>query len=238
MRLARPQVSDPERWVGLCRAEARFFEARMDFMRSVDDLEGTLRLGLQVPHQRGTALRLLLILDEGIRRALFDSVLPLAIEAHSDTRLSRDVIASIDGRWRSRVLGPQLSALLDFGGPEEYRGAAELLRQLKSSLLGQVLARAADQPDPDIREVAADFGYAERERTDPEFDAGLEKLLRAAGDPRDRAFRELQLRFSERDREVLNLLLRGQSFTAIAETLDLAPEDVQGIVRRLREILL
>lgn len=232
MRLPRSHSSDPELWASLSNAEARFFEARMDFMRSVVDLEGTLRRGLGTPHQRGTALRLLLILDEGIRRALFSALLPLAIEVHSDTRLSRDVIASIDGRWRGRKLHQQLPDLLDSGGPEEYRGAAELLRQLDSSLLDWVLARAAGHIDPEVREVAVDFGYT---RIGGHRVSALDSLSRAPGSPTQVVTAHMPVPPGEREPLVLELVQQGLSIAKISEALRLSRDEVEGIVLRLLE---
>jgi hypothetical protein len=144
-------------WAALHNAETAMYEARMRFAQNVTDVQGVLDRALRAPHQRGTALRFLQIADESVRRALFATLLGLATVSHSDLNLVRAVIQSIDRDWVNDQLEQRVPRLLETAGAEEYRRLAELLKQLNSPALPMVLSKAYQQPDEDIREVAADF---------------------------------------------------------------------------------
>jgi hypothetical protein len=133
------------------------YDARMRFVHNVSDIRSVLEQALRTPHQRGTALRFLLIADESARRGLFPTLLGLVTVSHSDLNLVRSVIQSIDRDWVNGQLERRVPRMLETAGAEEYRRLAELLKQLKSPVLPMVLSKASQQPDEDIREVAADF---------------------------------------------------------------------------------
>ncbi|MGH9116595.1 MAG: hypothetical protein ACRD0A_01565 [Acidimicrobiales bacterium] len=79
-------------WDDLAEAERQFVAARRRLVAAGDDLIPVLRSALKQPSPRGTALRLLLVVDVGIRLTLFPELIELASVGHSDIGLCRDVI--------------------------------------------------------------------------------------------------------------------------------------------------
>lgn len=146
-----------ERWGTLLEAEREFVAARRRVVALGEDLIPVLRSALAQPHERGTALRLLLVVDVGIRLALFPELVQLASVGHADIGLCREVIRSLPRYWVEANLGAEIRPILEHGGGEEYRRLAELLEELGSDMLDELVARAAASDNADVREVAEDF---------------------------------------------------------------------------------
>jgi hypothetical protein len=148
----------PALWSGLLDAERQYVAARRAVVGLGDRLTDVLRSALGQPAQRGTALRLLLVVDVERRLEVFPELVRLAAVGHSDVGLVREVIGSLPHYWVEANIGREVRPLLDDGGYEEYRRLAELLQGLDSGLLSELVDRARRSEDPDIREVADDFG--------------------------------------------------------------------------------
>lgn len=155
-------IRDDPLWQALVRAEQSYYAARTALVHaanvgSVDTLT-VLTRALRNPSERGTALRLLIDLDERVRRQLFPVLVQLAAVEHSDVQLVRATIRSLDAAWVEKHVGQQVEHILRRSATyEEYRRLAELLDALHSTYLKTLVSKAAKSSDVDIREVAEDF---------------------------------------------------------------------------------
>src|SRR5437870_3096113 len=95
---------DRELWAALCRSETGFYQARMAFLALVNDPVPVLREALRSPSQRGTALRVLEVVDHSIREELFFDLMSLATTDHSDIDLVRQLVKGVKKRQRERLL--------------------------------------------------------------------------------------------------------------------------------------
>jgi hypothetical protein len=127
----------------------------------IADKIGVLEQALRTPHQRGTALRLLLLLqDDSLRRSLFPTLVELASVGHKDVALCRAVIKAMPREWVLKQIEPLAEAILrqNQNEPEEeYRRFAELFHELDGALLRRHLDRALRHPEESVREIAQDF---------------------------------------------------------------------------------
>ncbi len=147
-------------------ASMALFRARTALIQSihpsVKHLE-RLRSALRDPLERGPALRLLLDLDEALRREVFPTLVELASIGHSDIELVRKVILSLNVDWVLDHIQVEVERILEQSAVrpnnyEEFRRLAELLDMIHSPYLAMLVAKAAVSDDLDIREVAEDFG--------------------------------------------------------------------------------
>ncbi|MBA2305758.1 MAG: hypothetical protein H0W08_24430 [Acidobacteria bacterium] len=145
------------RWENLLEAESEFFRARRRVIEVGDSLVSLIRRALQIPSERGTALRLLLVVDVTQRMSHFSELMQLASVGHADVDLCRKVIQSIPGYWVESNLKAEILPILEGGGSEEYRRLAELLTELNSQLLNDLVEMALSSDDEDINEVGHDF---------------------------------------------------------------------------------
>jgi vacuolar-type H+-ATPase subunit F/Vma7 len=104
---ARRQFTTPKQaerlWRRLVAAENKYYAARMDLysaksalLKSDADIVAIIRQALEIVDDRGTALRLLLELDESVRREVFPTLVDVPSVGHRDIQRVRDVILSID----------------------------------------------------------------------------------------------------------------------------------------------
>jgi hypothetical protein len=145
------------RWENLLEAEREFFRARRQVVKFGDSLFSLICRALQIPSERGTALRLLLVVDVTQRMLHFSELVRLASIGHADVDLCREVIRSIPDYWVESNLKVEILPILDGGGSEEYRRLAELLVELNSQLLNDLVEMALNSDDEDINEVGNDF---------------------------------------------------------------------------------
>jgi len=148
---------DKELWSDLCVAENAFYEARMTLISSAQNITILVSAALAQPSQRGTALRLLQILPEGLIRHHFSQLVDLVSVGHSDIELSRAVLLRIDRDWLVQNIDPYVMQILENGGEEEFRRIAEFYKILSSDLLSLHLERCSLHIDPEINEIASDF---------------------------------------------------------------------------------
>jgi hypothetical protein len=154
-------MNESERiWEKLCHAESQFYETRMEFTQKIPDNDkvSIFKQGLRKTSQRGTTLRILLILDDSVKRDLFFELVDLASVGHSDIELCREVIKSIHQRdWVVSNIERCVSEILQHGTDEEYRRIAELYLDLDKMLLKKHIHRALRHEDRDVKEVGQDF---------------------------------------------------------------------------------
>ena len=146
-------------WDKYVVAERSLFEARARLLDVGESLlVGQLGKALRSASQRGTALRLLLTLDDRFRIGLLDDLLDLASTGHADIALVRQVIQSVPPGFLDGRLSDAIDARLVDGNDEEFRRFAELLQLLgRDAELAHLVARAMASPDHDVREVGVDF---------------------------------------------------------------------------------
>lgn len=153
-------MSNGDLWASLFEVERRFVAARMEFLAQDDEaIVESLRVALTHPAQRGTALRTLQFVDVALRKQLFPILVELASSGHSDIQLVRDALMSLPRDWLETQLWDAIIPILDRPVEpwEEYRRFAELLHEMDSHLLDDLVALALKHPDPDVREVGTDF---------------------------------------------------------------------------------
>lgn len=146
-----------ELWHALRVAEDQFFKARHAFVAGAPANERTLEEALSRVSDRGTALRLLAILPEQNRRAVFARLVDLASVGHSDIALVRSVILNMERPWVVSNIEPLVDVILEQGDEEEYRRFAELFAELDEGLLRRHVERCLRSPSSDVREVGDDF---------------------------------------------------------------------------------
>jgi len=147
-------------WEKLCNAELQFYKSRMEFTQKISDNDkvSILKQGLRKTSQRGTTLRILLILDDTVKCDLFFELIDLASVSHSDIELCREVIKSIHQRdWVISNIERCVNEILPHATDEEYRRIAELYLELDKTLLKQHVHRALRHQDGDVKEVGQDF---------------------------------------------------------------------------------
>jgi hypothetical protein len=144
-------------WRMVCETESAFYDARIAFVQGVDDRVAVIRSALGRPTERGTALRLLLVLSSAEREALLDELVEVASVGHSDVQLCRDVILSLPREGLVEKLAPIIERLLQSAGDEEHRRLLELAFALDAGLTRQIAERAARSNDLGTREAGEDF---------------------------------------------------------------------------------
>src|SRR5437879_9855486 len=89
-------------WQDLVQEERHFVAARMALFAAGVDIDGLIDNALLDPGERGTALRLLRILEEPRRRQFLPTLIDLAFTVQGDLHLIQDVIRSLDAEWLAR----------------------------------------------------------------------------------------------------------------------------------------
>jgi hypothetical protein len=151
-------ADDVQLWNDLSGIEQRSLAEILRRWANVSTKVDVMREALSTPHQRGTALRLLLVLGDEMKMKVFRNLVELSSVGHSDVALCRSVIKSMPRRWVLENIEPIVRVLLqETGGEEEYRRIAELYAELDSELLEVHVERALKHPDEEVREAGLDF---------------------------------------------------------------------------------
>jgi hypothetical protein len=144
-------------WANYIRAEAAFFDLQMQLFKYQPLLETEVRLALG-SHNRGTALRFLLIAGEPFRRSCFHELIDQASVAHSDFALVREVINLIDHGWIKTNIEAEIWPILETGDEEECRRFAGLLSDMSfSDILVKLVIFCSKSSNPHIYEVFEDY---------------------------------------------------------------------------------
>lgn len=151
--------TDLEKWHAVVSAERGGIRKALSEWNQINDKSGVLRRALESVVERGSALRLLLLLGDDFKKAVFSTLVDNASTGHSDIQLCRIVIKSLPRKW---ILEHLPSAVDDFlarheDDEEHFRRYAELYYELDEDLLNSLIARLKVHSDPAIREVAEDF---------------------------------------------------------------------------------
>ncbi|GAA6624302.1 hypothetical protein [Scytonema sp. NUACC26] len=148
---------DTDLWHQLIDREKAYLEIRQNFLNSCQSKVELIRLALQKPTERGTALQILHYLTLEERQSLFDELIELASVGHSDIELVRFTILSFDKIWLLNNIENCAESLLKKGTDEEYRRLLELYIQIDDELTQRLVMKALQQKDPEIQEVGEDF---------------------------------------------------------------------------------
>jgi len=145
-------------WQRFTKAEQDMVVARMQLIAT--DWEPVVRRALAT-EDKETALRLLQTLPDDRTVPFAYDLLPLALRSKPYVAMVRERLASLGPGWLSmhaRDFVEQAMTSTD-STEEEFRQLAHLLRELDElELLSLVVEAAQNSDDPDIREVAEDFG--------------------------------------------------------------------------------
>ncbi|MGO9468945.1 MAG: hypothetical protein ACLQIB_24090 [Isosphaeraceae bacterium] len=151
-------TDDAQLWNDLHRIEQRSLAEIMHLWGKIAAKADTMRAALGTPHQRGTALRLLLVLGDEMKMKVFRSLVELSSVGHSDVALCRSIIKSMPRRWVLNNIESIVRVVLqESDGEEEYRRFAELYVELDGALLERHVQRALAHPSEEVREVGSDF---------------------------------------------------------------------------------
>lgn len=151
-------LTETPEWADLVQAENAFSRARMRFL-NVANRGGVLQAALAKTSQRGTALRVLLMLDEREVRPLLPDLIEVASFVQGEASLVRQIFGRFDREWLYAELPPYLEQILERAPDHRYRRLAELLSVLDArDLLRALVARAEVSSDEHVRKVASDFG--------------------------------------------------------------------------------
>lgn len=151
------QSRDAALWQALVQAEGAFYGARAAFVTGAQDRVEVLRGALRSVAGRGTALRLLPLLPEAERMAVFDDLVAVASVGHADVQLGRNVILSLPRQWVLERIERVADPLLRGGDEEEYRRLLELYREIDPDLTRRLARRATEHENSDVREAGEDF---------------------------------------------------------------------------------
>jgi len=209
----------------LCRSETDFYQARMAFLALVDNPVPILRQALKLPSQRGTALRVLEVVDQAIREDLFFDLMALATSDHSDIDLVRQAIKGVRKPRRERLIRAFLDRLPAQLEEDEYRRLFELLTTLRSDSVATLLERAMESTSPEIRTLVDEFQPIASSETPLTIDqAELRSLISGSHG----------WQWTEADIELVTLLLQGHSLLDVSRRLDWSTAEVRA---RLESIL-
>jgi hypothetical protein len=151
-------VPDNALWDEVFVTEQGRFQDIMSSWVRISAKDRVLIQALETPHQRGTALRLLLLLGDEMKINVFATLVELAAVGHSDIALCRSVIKSMLRQWVIEHIESLAQRILERSGEEEeYRRFAELYLELDASLLERHVQAALAHANPDVREVGSDF---------------------------------------------------------------------------------
>lgn len=145
-------------WRRFTAAERELIGARMALVAS--DWEPVVRRALSTADTE-TALRLLQVLPDERTVPFADALLPLALRSKPYVAIVRELLRSLGPGWMSanaRAFVEQTISSPD-ATEEDFHRLAELLVELdEPELLKMVVDAAGRSGDPDIREVAEDYG--------------------------------------------------------------------------------
>lgn len=145
-------------WRRFTDAEREMIGARMALVAT--DWEPVVRRALSTADKE-TALRLLQLLPDDRTVPFADALLPLALRSKPYVAIVRELLRSLGPGWMSanaRDFVEQTISSPD-ATEEEFHRLAELLVELNEpELLKMVVDAAGRSDDPDIREVAEDYG--------------------------------------------------------------------------------
>ena len=134
------------------------YRVQSELLKSNIDIVAIIQRALETVADRGAALRLLLELDESVRREVVPTLVDVASVGHQDIQLVRDIILSLNRDWLLEHLPNEVQRILEQAIEyEEYRRLAELLETVRSPYLVELVQKAAQSSDIDILEVAQDF---------------------------------------------------------------------------------
>lgn len=152
--------SADELWQDFVAKENRLYAARVKLFASGADLGQVIDQALPEPGERATALRLLLIVDESLRRSFLPALIDLGSESPRDVHLVQELVRSMDEAW----LISQLPRIVEYviakdepGGEDERRRVLDFLRLLDPRLADAFLGWSPPRqfPGANTSEVSA-----------------------------------------------------------------------------------
>ena len=105
---------EEKRWAAAVEAERRGVCAVFSVLATVEDKIGLLRRAVTSVSERDTALRALLLSDDGTKKALFPELVDLCSVGHRDIDLCRMVMKSLPRAWVLKHVGALVDEQLPF----------------------------------------------------------------------------------------------------------------------------
>lgn len=143
-------------WSHLVETHEAFSEASRKFLTEPFDRVTVIRSALG-GHDKHTAIYVLKSLKPTELQELFDVLVFHASYSHGAIGSIRDAILSLPHDWVLAKIDGVAEPLLANGTYDEYRRLLELYALLDPGLTRRLAERAAQNPDPDIREAGEDF---------------------------------------------------------------------------------
>jgi hypothetical protein len=138
-------------FVVACNSYVEASNAIVKSPRCVSILQKALRTDFRY------ALRLVRILSQEQKRALFPEWVYLASFGHGAITTAREAILSLPRDWVLERIDIVAEPYLQQGTYDEYRRFLELYRDLDPDRMRTLAHRALQSADPDIREAGEDF---------------------------------------------------------------------------------
>lgn len=148
---------DTEVWREYCAAEHELVKLRMKLVKEAANLPALIDKALQRVNDRGTALRLLLALPLDASIPHLDTLVRLSCTCLRDIESSRALVRRLYEAGHKDGIVRAVNEILLSGGEDEFRRVAELYSEIDMSLLRDHLEKCAQNPDPCIQEISADF---------------------------------------------------------------------------------
>ena len=153
----QPNTQNIDLWQSLVTRELGYIQSRQEFLNSCTARVAMLQQALQNPRERGTALRLFFFLKLSEKQRLFNDLVCLATVSHADIELCREAIVALPKNWLLGNIEKSAEEWLVNGTDEEYRRLLELYIKIDYCLTENLVQRALQHEDPDIREAGEDF---------------------------------------------------------------------------------
>lgn len=148
------ECSDFDLWKDVQRAESQYAHARMKFFeKAKNPLEPLRKALVEGGPNPGGVLRYIECLDDQSVLELLPELIIAASRFQSCSHEAREAILKLP---REQVLSnarPIVDQILSTGTEEEFLQLAALLKQLDVSMLKDLLDRASNHENPDVREV-------------------------------------------------------------------------------------
>lgn len=143
-------------WNRLVESHKALSEASREFLTGTFDRVAVIRKALG-DHDKHTAIYVLRSLKRSELQDLFDVLIFHASYSHGALGSIRDAILSLPRDWVLARIEEVAEPLLANGTYDEFRRLLELYALLDPVLTRRLAERAAQDPDPDIREAGGDF---------------------------------------------------------------------------------
>ena len=138
-------------------AEHELDRVRAAFRDHARDPGAVIGRAVRSARLRRSALVLVRLLPQDVRRALLPDLLAAASVSHADMQLAQDVVLTLPRDWLAANVEAAAEPLLHGDEPwEEHRRLLELFEEIDPNLARRFAERALRHEHPDVREAGQD----------------------------------------------------------------------------------